>query len=147
MNNKNRGFRFLEHTADVFVEAWAPTLAELFEEMAKAMFEIITDTSKVEPVECREISVNGFDLENLLYRWLEELLIIHDSENMVFTEFKVHELSKVSEEEYVIKGVACGEIFNPSKHEPRTVVKAVTYAQMKIEKKNDKWRATAVFDI
>jgi len=143
----DRGFRFLEHTADVLVEVWGSKLEELFEEAAKAMFEIITDTSKVSPLMCRKIETEGFDLENALYRWLEELLIIHDSENFVFSKFKVYELEKLEEERYVIRGEACGEQFNIDKHEPRTVVKAVTYAQMQIKRENNIWKATIVFDI
>lgn len=142
-----RGFRYLEHTADVLVEAWAPTITELFEELAKAMFEIMTDTTKVEPRTCIDIETEGFDLENALYRWLEELLILHDSENLVFGDFKVYKVEKVSENRYVVLGKACGEVFDSSKHEPRTVVKAVTYAQMSVEKVDGIWRATVVFDI
>ena len=65
-----RGFRFLEHTADVLVEAWGPSLEAAFEEMARGMIEIMTDTSKIEPRERKEIEVCGFDLENLLYSCL-----------------------------------------------------------------------------
>ncbi|RLG85755.1 MAG: archease [Thermoprotei archaeon] len=144
---RGKGFRFLEHTADVLVEVWAPKLEELFEEAARAMFEIITDTSKVDPSLCREVETEGFDLENSLYRWLEELLIIHDSENLVFGKFRVHKFEKLGEDRYVIRGEACGEPFNIDKHEPRTVVKAVTYAQMQIRKENSLWKATIVFDI
>jgi len=143
-----RGFRFLEHTADVVVEAWGPTLEALFEEMARGMFEIITDTSKVKPNERFEISVCGFDLENLLYRWLEELLYLHDSRNYVFGKFRVYRIEREEKtDEYCIYGEAWGEEFDRERHEPRTVVKAVTYAQMKIEKRDSRWYAQTVFDI
>ncbi len=145
-----RGFRFLEHTADVLVEAWGPSLEAVFEEMARGMFEIMTDTSKVEPREHKEIEVCGFDLENLLYRWLEELLYLHDSENYVFSRFKVNRIEKrggSEEEEYCLHAEVWGEKFDRERHEPRTVVKAVTYAQMRIEKQDSVWRAQTVFDI
>jgi len=47
------GFRFLEHTADVYVAAYGETLAEAFENAALAMFETMTDTENVKPQEKR----------------------------------------------------------------------------------------------
>ncbi len=145
-----RGFRFGEHTADVLIEGWGRTLEELFEEMAKAMFEVMTDTKRVEPRIKIHVEVCGFDLENLLYRWLEELLYHHDSKNLVFSKFevkKIFEKSVDGEKEVCLEADAWGEEFDRSRHEPRTVVKAVTYAQMRIWREGDVWRATTVLDI
>ena len=148
--SSERGFRFGEHTADVLIEAWAPSLEGLFEEMARAMFEVMTDTSRVEPKQRVEVNVCGFDLENLLYRWLEELLYYHDSQNLVFSKFsvkRVYERGEGEEKEICLEGEAWGEPFDREKHEPRTVVKAVTYAQMKVWRDGDLWRASTVLDI
>jgi len=145
-----RGFRFGEHTADVLIEGWGPSLEALFEEMAKAMFEVMTDTSRVEPRENLRIEVCGSDLENLLYRWLEELLYYHDSRNLVFGRFsvkKIFEKETDGEKEVCLEAEVWGEEFDRSRHEPRTVVKAVTYAQMKIWREGEVWRATTVLDI
>ncbi len=140
-------FEFLEHTADVLIVARGRTIEELFENAAKAVFEVMTDTSKVEPKEKRVINVDGWDLENLLYRWIEELLIAYDSENMLFSKFKVYSIKKNGEEEYSLEGEAWGERFDEQRHERRTIVKAVTYAQMKITKKDGLWEASFVVDI
>ena len=107
----------------------------------------MTDTRKIEPKIRRDIKDKGFDLENLLYRWIEDLLIYYDSENLVFGKFRVNSIKKVSDEEYIIEANAWGEEFDENKHERRTIVKAITYAQMKIEKINGVWRATFVVDI
>ncbi len=140
-------FTFLEHMADVYIEAYGNTLEELFENSAIAMFEVMTDTSKVKPIEVKSVKTDGFDLESLLYCWLEEWLIIHDSENMVFSKFKVNTIKKVNEEEYVIEGYGWGEKFNPRVHEVRTEVKAVTYHMMEIKQINGKWIARFLLDI
>ncbi|RLG78118.1 MAG: archease [Thermoprotei archaeon] len=145
MNNE-RGFRYREHTADVIIEAWGPTLEAAFEEAAKAMFTLITDIEKVEPREEFSIEVKGFDLENLLYQWLEELLYYHDSQNLVFSKFQVMEISRVGED-YLLKAKVYGEKFDRKKHIPGTVVKAVTYAEMRVENRNGKWFVSAVLDI
>ena len=140
-------FTFLEHMADAYIEAYGDTLEELFENAAIAMFEVMTDTSKVSPVEVRSVETEGFDLESLLYKWLEEWLIIRDSENMVFSKFKVKKIAKVREDKYIIEGLGWGERFNPEVHEIRTEVKAVTYHMMEIKQKNGKWVARFLLDI
>ncbi len=140
------GFRFIEHTADVIIEAWAPTLEGVFEYSAKAMYEVMTDISKVDKVIEKKVEAEGFDLENLLLRWLEELLSITDSEGILFSEFIVEKIEKMSEG-YIVKSRCLGEEFNPEKHESRTEVKAVTYSQMRIWREDDLWKARFTLDI
>uniref|UniRef100_A0A7J3ZJ10 Protein archease n=1 Tax=Fervidicoccus fontis TaxID=683846 RepID=A0A7J3ZJ10_9CREN len=140
------GFKFIEHTADVVIEAWGETLERAFENAARATFEVMTDTSRVEPRVGREIEVEGFDLENLLLRWIEELLLLFDSENLLLGEFKVERIAE-TQEGYRLNATVRGERFNSEKHESRTHVKAVTYAQMKIWKENYTWRVRFTLDI
>jgi len=140
------GYRFLEHTADVVVEAWGFSLEEAFANAAKATFEVMTDTSKVEPAVEKLVEVEGFDLENLLLRWIEELLVIFDSEGLLLSSFDVHKISRAGES-YRLEAVVRGEKFDPSKHEPRTHIKAATYAQMKIWQEGGKWYVRFVLDI
>jgi len=46
-----RDYEFFEHTADVGIIARGNTLEEAFSNAAKAVFEVMTDTSKVEAKE------------------------------------------------------------------------------------------------
>ncbi len=139
-------FRFLEHTADVLIEAYGSTLEEAFENAAIAVFEVITDTSKVEPREERVVSTEGTDLENLLYRWIEELLILHDSEGLVVSRAKVLSIEEAGDG-YRLEARVWGEPFDESRHEHRTIVKAMTYAQLSIRKEGDRWVVRFVVDI
>ncbi|HIC98308.1 MAG TPA: archease [Pyrodictiaceae archaeon] len=139
-------FEFEEHTADVLIKAYGRTLEEAFANAARAVFEVITDTNKVEPRECRKVEIEGFDLENALYRWLEEFLIYFDSEGLVFSKFDVDKIERTAEG-YRVIGIGCGEQFDPEKHEHRTIVKAITYAQMSIERVDGLWRIRFVVDI
>lgn len=148
--SKEKPFEFLEHTADVLVRAYGKTIEEALSSIAKGMFEIMTDTETIEPRITVEIHVCGFDLENLVYRWLEELLYHHDAFNYVFGKFKVISISeKVVDNEKMLclTAYAYGEEFDRAKHEPRTVVKAVTYHQMRVERVDDGWVMEVVFDI
>ncbi|MEB3759586.1 MAG: archease [Desulfurococcales archaeon] len=146
LDNKCIGYEHKEHTADVLIESIGRTLEEAFEQAAIAVYEVITDTSKVYPTTRVDIDIEGDDLENLLYRWIEELLIYTDSEGLVFSRFTVCRIEEANGK-YRITSSAWGEQFNPEKHEERTIVKAMTYAQMKIEREDRCWRLQFVVDI
>ncbi|MCI2414643.1 MAG: archease [Candidatus Aramenus sp.] len=136
-------FEFFDHTADVGIRAYGRTLEEAFENAALAVFEVMTDTSKVEGRECRDVEIDGYDLENLLYRWIESLLVFYDSELLLFSKFSV----KIDQDNFKLKGRACGEKFDESKHERRTLVKAMTYSEMRIERKDGTYELIFVVDI
>lgn len=140
------------HTADVMYTVEGSTLEEVFEHAALGMFGyIVTDLSAVRPVVGVEIRVNGFDLENLLYRWLEDLLILHDTRGLVFSRFAVKGIYRAGsggDPAYRLSGFAAGERFDPRKHRPGVVVKAITYSQMVFEKTFEGlWRVSIVLDI
>ena len=142
-----KGFSHEEHTADVLIRAWGRNMEELFENAAVGVYEVITDTNSVAPLKRVEVEVEGIDLYNLLYRWIEEFIAYTDSEGLVFSKFNVCKIEERSDS-WIIKSTAWGEPFNPEKHEHRTIVKAMTYAQMEIKKRSDEcWEATFVVDI
>jgi len=73
----------LEHTGDVYIRARGKNIVELFENSGIALFDTMTDTRRIEGVITKRVVAEGFDLESLLYKWLEELLILYYSENLV----------------------------------------------------------------
>lgn len=141
------GFTHGEHTADVLVIAKGRTLEELFEQSALAVYEIITNTSRVKPKVKVEVQESGIDLYNLLYRWIEALLFYTDSEGLVFSLFRVCRIWE-NGNEWKLQATVWGERFDLERHEHRTIVKAMTYAQMEIKQLEDAcWGATFVPDI
>ncbi len=142
----SKGYEFLPHTADVYVAAYGKTLEEAFANAAKALLEVMTDPNSVEVKTWREIEVEGFDLESLLYNWLEELLFYFDSEGLLFSEVQVEKITK-EDGKYVLKARVGGEPFNPEKHESRTLVKAATYHLMEILKDEKGYTLKFVLDI
>ncbi len=149
MINKEK-FEFLDHPADVYIKAYGASLPELYENAGLALFETMTDTTLVEPLKKFSIEAEGFDLENLLYRWLEELLYIYYSHNVMCSRVIVERIEITRREDcfmYTIRGACYGEEFDPGKHEARVEVKAVTYHLMKIIKDEEGWKAYFVLDI
>ena len=126
-----RGFRFHDHTADITIECWAPDLIDAFRQAALATFEVILDTSTVKPVETIEVKVTGTDLEELLVEWIGELIAMIDINGQFYSEFHVDHL-EATMDGYVLEGRVLGEAIDHTKHDTRTEVKAMTYADIKI---------------
>lgn len=135
-----------EHTADIGIRGYGKTLEEAFENVATALFEIMVDTSKVEKKTVKEVEAEGEDLQSLLYNFLEQLLIIHDIEGLVFGDFEVR-IEKTSKG-YKLKAKAYGEGLILEKHGAKEEVKAITYHEMEIKQLEDgTWVAQLVPDI
>ncbi|MFW9834687.1 MAG: archease [Candidatus Thorarchaeota archaeon] len=126
-----RGFKFHDHTADITIECWAPDLIGAFEQAALATFEVILDTSTVKPIDEVEVKITGTDLEELLVEWIGKLIALIDINGQFYSEFHVDHLETTTEG-YVLEGRVLGETIDHERHDTRTEVKAMTYADMKI---------------
>ncbi len=139
-------FRFLEHMSDAYVEAYGETLEEAFENAALALFEVMVDTSSVEPKDPDEVVEEAEDEQALLYCWLEAWLVNFEVKNRVYSRFRVEEISK-SNGVYRIRGVGWGEEFVPEKHRPKVGVKAVTYHMMEILREGNRYVLRFLLDL
>lgn len=106
------------------------TCEEAFEAAALAVTEVMTNSTTLEPKISNKIEIFSYDLPSLFYKWIEALLILKDDKNLVFREFHV----KLNEQEMRLEAHLKGEEFDPTRHEQRTVVKAMTYHEMEIDK-------------
>lgn len=120
-------YRLLDHTADALIEAYGKTLSERFANAAYAMFDQITDANAVHPVGEVEVSISADSAEQLLVDFLQELLFLHDTENLVFVEFDVRVSGKT------LEATVRGEEFDKDRHQKRAVVKGVTYHNLEID--------------
>lgn len=130
-------FQYFEVTADVGFRAYGINIPEAFQNAALAMFEVMTDTTHIKPLIEKKISIEAHDQLSLLYEWLTELLFLHDSENLIFSLFKVNIIIK-SPEKYLLEASVMGEEFDYHIHEIRDEVKAVTYHLMQIQENKSK---------
>ncbi|RLI22181.1 archease [Candidatus Bathyarchaeota archaeon] len=139
-------FEFLEHTADAYIAAYGKDLAEAFENAALAMFETMTDTTKVEPKIEDEFEVEGFDEQSLLYNWLEALLVKFETTGNLYSKFKISAIEK-TEDGFRLRAKAWGEPFNPEKHPQKVGIKAVTYHMMEVKKEPGKVTVKFILDL
>jgi len=132
-------YKLLEHTADAMVEVQGKDLGERFGNAAYAMFDQITDLSKVKPKGELRVVISGDTREQLLVDFLQELLFVHDTEDLVFSEFEIKTDGKT------LEAVVRGEKFDEKKHTKRSVVKGVTYHRLEFD--DLKGRLTILFDV
>ncbi|MDQ1372642.1 MAG: protein archease [Candidatus Thermoplasmatota archaeon] len=132
-------YRLLEHTADAMVEVYGATLGERFANAAYALFDQMTDVTKVSPTGEVRLELQADNREQLLVDFLQELLFLHDVQDLVFGEFEVD-----TDGRRLVAKVR-GEPFDEKKHPKRSVVKGVTYHRLEFD--DEKKTVTALFDV
>jgi len=139
------GYQYMEFGGDVSFIARGKDLNELFRQAALAMYNVMVDVEKVYRVEEITLEMRNNDLSLLLHDWLNELLYITDTKQIVFSDFLVRITKEDSE--YLLKGKAFGEKLDLSKHNPKTEIKAVTYHSLEVKRSGDLWEGTVVLDL
>lgn len=135
-------YEILEHSADAMVRVYGRTLGELFTNCALAAMDILTDRSKVMPRESHRLSAQGATPEELLVHWLQEILYVVETKGFLFAEFTIESIDSGR-----VEGSGKGEEIDFAKHDLYTVIKAVTYHNLKIQPQGDKLMVEIVFDI
>jgi SHS2 domain-containing protein len=135
-------YEIIEHTADVGLKANGQSLSEAFSNIAKGMFDLITDESKVKDHDRYEINLAAFDMEQLLVDWLSELLFLHETEQVVFGRFDV----TIDPRKHSISAMVFGEPFDSSKHRVGMQIKAVTYHMLEV-RLGPPYTVQVIFDI
>lgn len=125
-------YRILPHTADGKFQAYGATLGEAFGNAALAMASLMWDWSKVESRSRREIRVGGKDREQLLVRFLNEILYLFDTERFLLGRAASLEIGAGQAGGLELRAVVEGDVLAQS-HEIHGDVKAVTYHDLKIE--------------
>ncbi|MDO8535498.1 MAG: archease [Candidatus Omnitrophota bacterium] len=130
------------HTADIGVRVFGKTLKELFENAAFAMFDILADLEGITGEIIHDFELTAQTHEELLISWLDELLYNFYTKNIIFYKFDVTELS-----EDVVKAKAFGRSVSENRNRLKTEIKAATYYNLKIIKKDDYYEVEIIFDV
>jgi len=132
-----------EHTADLGLRIRNRTPAELFSEAGTALFELVVENlSDVKPLVSRLIRIEQAEIELLFFDWLNELLYLSDSEQLVLCQFEV----RINET--LLEATVWGEPRDEARHQLDHEVKAVTYHQLKLQQERDgQWLAEVILDI
>jgi SHS2 domain-containing protein len=136
------GAHFLDHPSDIGIEAHGATCAEAFERAASALVSIILDPSTVVATDHRTILLHAADSEQMLVRWLSEILYLFDGRGFVAAKFHLSVCTATA-----LEATVAGEPFDPLKHAVRTDVKAITYHQIAVIQNDTGCHVRAFVDI
>jgi SHS2 domain-containing protein len=131
----------LDISGDAGLRIWGENLEELLTNAAEGLSELITDLSGIEETERREVVLNSERNDDLLVKWLNELIFLFDTYGFIGKRFDVSLKSDT------LKATISGDIFNVEVNESRLLVKAATYHRLSLKKDNSQWEAVVVFDI
>ena len=135
-------YKLIDHTADVGICVEGKDIKDLFETSAYAMFSQVFDLDKIKENIDRRIELKGENSEDLLVRWLNELLFLSDK-GYIFKKFNIENLK-----ETFLSARIKGKKINFKETSLKQQIKAATYHQLEIKKNTSgNWQATIIFDI
>lgn len=137
-----KGYRPIDHTADLGLQVWGRTLPELFVHAAEGMCALYFHLPAVRPREERKVLATGHDREEVLVDWLRQILYGIEVDRFLPRRCAVARL-----EDTALEGVVRGEPYDPARHRWRTGIKAVTYHDLRIvQREGGIWEARIIFD-
>lgn len=136
------GYRLIDHTADFGLEIRGRNAAALFEEAAKALFDLLASPVGLKGNLSHGIHMTGDDWPDLMVNWLRELLYMFNGDGRILCDVSILSIDKNS-----LQATITSETFEPQHHEIRNEIKAVTYHQIEVGPDDKGWRARVIFDI
>ena len=97
---------------------------------------------KVKETQKFNVKAEGKDNENLLYNFLEELIVLFDGK-----QFFLSKVEKIKIDEKNLKLVAEVSGDKAENYEIHIDVKAITYSEMFVRKEKNKWVSQVVLDV
>ncbi|NQT26295.1 archease [candidate division KSB1 bacterium] len=149
MQNMSSGYKIIDHTGDVGLKIWGTDIPELFCEAAQAMCSLIIENKAIQNERVFDIRVETTDKNELLLKWLREILFIFETEKVVFSQFQIesNNFHETDVPTYFLEAKAYGEVLDVARHEICKEIKAVTRHHFYIKKNGEWWESAVLFDI
>lgn len=143
----SKPYKFLDDVAlaDVAFEVHGATLEKLFENAARAFLEVIVEPRGIRAVRKRTVQLDHGDPGRLLFRFLNELIFLKDTERFAAAEAKVEIEERAGG--YELTARLAGERLDESRHKTRSDPKAVTMHLFEVAKGRRGWTARVVLDV
>jgi len=135
-------FTVLDISGDVGLSAFGDSLQEAFVNAATGMYSLMTGLDAVATTKTIDVAVENQSPDGLLVSWLNELIFHFDTYGFIGKRIDIKEFSQKR-----ISATVSGEEFDPERHEGKLLIKAATYHQLRIEKKDERWEISVIFDI
>jgi SHS2 domain-containing protein len=128
-------YRFVEHTGELELELESASAEGVLLEAMRAFADVVGGGGDGEELE-RPVTLSASDLPALLAAWLDELLFLADTEQLVPEEAAIR-----------VDGTALAGVLRGRRGEPRPLVKAVTLHRLRFRPENGAWRGRVVLDV
>lgn len=138
-------YEFLDHTSEIKILARGETLEEAFDNMAKATFEVMTDTEKIKEAKTKHVTVKAQDEEKLLYDFIDELIYLLDTEAFLLKRLENTTIKKNDGLEVTTKLIGDTQD-DVNKYDVKSYIKSPTLSDLTI-KKGKLYEITLVPDI
>jgi len=138
------GYTRFDHTADVGIRIFGENFADLLIQAARGMATLMADLRTVRPRHRVAVRVDGTGHEELLVRWLQELLFLHESQDLLFRTFGIDKTAGACGP---VEGWAAGEPLDLERHVTHAEIKSVTYHQLAVHQTASGWRTAIIFDV
>jgi SHS2 domain-containing protein len=135
-------YRVLPHTADTGIEGTAETLDALIAVMSLGMFELVGRCKASSPRRWLTLTIDAGTVEDLLVDTLSELLYLSETEDLLFCDFQV----SVEPAEPAAK-VEVGGVPTSAVEPAGPPIKAVTYHDLVVERREGRWYGRVYFDV
>lgn len=140
-------FETFDHTADLGLRIEAESLEELFAAAAQALAAaIVANPDAVQPRREIATGLEAETLDELLIRWLNELIFLVETRSFICA--NAHVSIRTSEDRQVLSARLVGETIDPSRHDLDHEVKAATRHGAFVRREPDgTWSAEVIVDI
>jgi SHS2 domain-containing protein len=139
------GFRNLEHVTDAYIEAYGDSIEEAFSYAAKGTINVMFEIKDIQPTSKIDFRVEGVDYPELLFNWLERIILLITIDNKVMSHFDI-KISKL-DSKYLLTGWGLAESINISKHGYKTEIKGITYHEMEILQEDSQYKVKFILDL
>jgi SHS2 domain-containing protein len=135
-------YRLFDHTADLGIDVFGETQADLFSHAALALFDLMVDATGLQTTQSREMAIDGADRTDLFVNFLREILYLFNSEGLVLTVCRIMQIDA----KRLTAEIHYGR-YDARKHRVKTEIKAVTYHQAAVVQTARGWQGRVVFDV
>lgn len=140
MNENEPGHRTVPHTADLRVEAWAPTREGCIAQAVLATIESFLDTSSARPDRTHRCQLAGHSDDDLLVAVLDEVIYLLDTENVAPIDVELEPIDAGID----VRFAMCETTKLP---QVGAVPKAVSLHELSIAHGPDGWRCSVTLDV
>ncbi|NIS75459.1 MAG: hypothetical protein GTO08_09305 [Deltaproteobacteria bacterium] len=136
-------YRMLPHTADIMIMVEGASLDDLFKRAGESLASIVLDRRRIRKRSKQQAVLKGSGPEELLFHFLRWIHFLIFAENFLVRRAE----GKIDTAGNTFRAVAWGESFEEGRHIFKTEVKAVTYHNLRIERRGEGYRAIFIIDV